>query len=179
MNPIVAVVGRPNVGKSTLFNRLVGQSLAIVDDMPGVTRDRHYAPAHLHGRNVTLVDTGGFDLTSDDPLQQGIARHVQAAIEEADAIICVLDGTASPTEPDREAINLLRRSDKPVAVEPEPAAPAVLVRIESKDPICGMMVDSVTAKFRSAFAERTVYFCCRHCKEMFDEDPERYRDALS
>ena len=114
MNPIVAVVGRPNVGKSTLFNRLVGQSLAIVDDMPGVTRDRHYAPAHLHGRNVTLVDTGGFDLTSDDPLQQGIARHVEAAIEEADAIICVLDGTSPPTEPDREAINLLRRSDKPV-----------------------------------------------------------------
>jgi len=72
-----------------------------------------------------------------------------------------------------------RRSDKTVAVEPEPAAPAVLVRIESKDPICGMMVDSVTAKFRSAFAERTVYFCCRHCKEMFDEDPERYRAALS
>ena len=61
----------------------------------------------------------------------------------------------------------------------EPAAPAVLVRIEAKDPICGMMVDSVTARFRSEFAERTVYFCCRHCKEMFDEDPERYRAALS
>ncbi len=114
MNPIVAVVGRPNVGKSTLFNRLVGRSLAIVDDMPGVTRDRHYAQAHLYGRNVTVVDTGGFDLTSGDPLQQGIARHVQAAIEEADAIICVLDGTAPPSEPDREAVDLLRRSDKPV-----------------------------------------------------------------
>jgi GTPase len=114
MNPIVAVVGRPNVGKSTLFNRLVGASLAIVDDMPGVTRDRHYAPAHLHGRNVTLVDTGGFDLTSDDPMQQGIARHVEAAIEEADAIICVLDGSAPPMQPDREAVDLLRRSDKPV-----------------------------------------------------------------
>lgn len=114
MTPIVAVVGRPNVGKSTLFNRLVGQALAIVDDMPGVTRDRHYAPAHLHGRNVTLVDTGGFDLTSEDPMQQGIARQVQAAIDEADVIVCVLDGTAPPTQPDREAVDLLRRSRKPV-----------------------------------------------------------------
>jgi GTP-binding protein len=114
MTPIVAVVGRPNVGKSTLFNRLVGQALAIVDDMPGVTRDRHYAPAHLFGRNVTLVDTGGFDLTSEDPMQQGIARQVQAAIDEADVIVCVLDGTSPPTQPDREAIDLLRRSKKPV-----------------------------------------------------------------
>jgi xanthine dehydrogenase accessory factor len=87
--------------------------------------------------------------------------------------------------PEEIAVSILaeiiqhRRSENAVGVEPEPAAPAVLVRIESKDPICGMMVDSVTARFRSEFAERTVYFCCRHCKEMFDEDPERYRAALS
>src|SRR3954467_13473471 len=111
----IAIVGRPNVGKSTLFNRLVGKKLAIVDDQPGVTRDRHYAPAHIHGHNVTLVDTGGFDPTSDDPMQQGIARHVNAAIEEADVIVCVLDGTMSVTGPDREAVKLLRRSKKPVA----------------------------------------------------------------
>jgi len=111
---IVAVVGRPNVGKSTLFNRLAGKKLAIVDDQPGVTRDRHYAPAHIHGHNVTLVDTGGFDPTSGDPMQQGIARHVNAAIAEADVIVCVLDGSMSPTGPDREAVNLLRRSKKPV-----------------------------------------------------------------
>ena len=111
---IVAVVGRPNVGKSTLFNRLVGKKLAIVDDQPGVTRDRHYSPAHIHGHNVTLVDTGGFDPTSGDPMQQGIARHVNAAIQEADVIVCVLDGSMSPTGPDREAIALLRRSQKPV-----------------------------------------------------------------
>lgn len=114
MTPIVAVVGRPNVGKSTLFNRLAGQKLAIVDDMPGVTRDRHYADAHLGGRNVTLVDTGGFDMTSGDPLQQGIARQVQAALDEADLVLCVLDGTSPPTEPDREAVQLLRRSGKRV-----------------------------------------------------------------
>ena len=114
MTQIVAVVGRPNVGKSTLFNRLVGKKLAIVDDQPGVTRDRHYAPAHIHGHNVTLVDTGGFDPTSGDPMQQGIARHVNAAVEEADVIVCVLDGSMSPTGPDREAIKLLRRAKKPV-----------------------------------------------------------------
>lgn len=114
MTPIVAVVGRPNVGKSTLFNRLAGKSLAIVDDAPGITRDRHYAPAHLAGRDVTLVDTGGFDPASGDPMQQGIARHVEAAIAEADVIVCVLDGTLPPTTPDREAVALLRGADKPV-----------------------------------------------------------------
>ena len=112
--PLVAVVGRPNVGKSTLFNRLVGKKLAIVDDQPGVTRDRHYAPAHIHGHNVTLIDTGGFDPTSDDRMQQGIARHVTAAIAEADVIVCVLDGSMGVTGPDRDAVKLLRRSSKPV-----------------------------------------------------------------
>lgn len=114
MTPIVAVVGRPNVGKSTLFNRLAGKSLAIVDDQPGITRDRHYAPAHLAGREIQLVDTGGFDPASGDPMQQGIARHVEAAIAEADVIVCVLDGTLPPTTPDREAVALLRHSNKPV-----------------------------------------------------------------
>jgi GTP-binding protein len=114
MTPIVAIVGRPNVGKSTLFNRLVGQKLAIVHDLPGVTRDRHYSDAHVGGRNLTVVDTGGFDPTSDDPMQSGIARHVLTAIEEADVVVCVLDGTLPPTEPDRDAVQVLRRSGKPV-----------------------------------------------------------------
>jgi GTPase len=114
MRPIVAVVGRPNVGKSTLFNRLAGKPLAIVDDAPGITRDRHYAEAHLAGREITLIDTGGFDPASGDPMQQGIARHVEAAIAEADVIVCVLDGTLPPTTPDREAVALLRQSNKPV-----------------------------------------------------------------
>jgi GTP-binding protein len=114
MRPIVAVVGRPNVGKSTLFNRLAGKPLAIVDDAPGITRDRHYAEAHLAGREITLIDTGGFDPQSGDPMQQGIARHVEAAIAEADVIVCVLDGALPPTTPDREAVSLLRHSNKPV-----------------------------------------------------------------
>lgn len=114
MKPIVAIVGRPNVGKSTLFNRLAGKRLAIVHDEPGVTRDRHYADAHLQGRDLTIVDTGGFDPESDDPMRQGIVRHVEAAIAEADLVLCVLDVSAPPTPADREAVALLRRSAKPV-----------------------------------------------------------------
>jgi GTP-binding protein len=114
MTPIVAIVGRPNVGKSTLFNRLVGKSLAIVHDVAGVTRDRHYAEAHLSGRTLTLVDTGGFDPTSGDPMQAGIARQVEVAIEEADVVVCVLDATTPPTGPDRDAVKLLRQSGKAV-----------------------------------------------------------------
>jgi len=113
VTPIVAIVGRPNVGKSTLFNRLVGKSLAIVHDMPGVTRDRHYATAHLSGRTISLVDTGGFDPESDDPMKLGIARHVQSAIEEADVVVCLLDGSNPPMGADREAVRLLRQGGKP------------------------------------------------------------------
>ncbi len=114
MTTIVAVVGRPNVGKSTLFNRLVGHRAAIVDDQPGVTRDRNYADAHLQGRDLTLIDTGGFDPDSEDPMRQGIARHVLAAIEEADVVLCLLDGSMPATSADREAVALLRRGGKPV-----------------------------------------------------------------
>lgn len=114
MTPIVAIVGRPNVGKSTLFNRLVGKDLAIVHDEPGVTRDRHYADAHVHGRDVVVVDTGGFDPRAPDSRSAGIVRGVEAAISEADAIVCLFDGTAPPLPGDREAVELLRRSKKPV-----------------------------------------------------------------
>jgi GTPase len=114
MIPIVAIVGRPNVGKSSLFNRLVGHRLAIVDDQPGVTRDRHYADALLHGRTLTLVDTGGFDPTSEDPMGQGIARQVRTALDQADVVVCVLDGSMPPTAPDGDAVTLLRRSGKSV-----------------------------------------------------------------
>jgi GTP-binding protein len=114
VTPIVAIVGRPNVGKSTLFNRFAGKDLAIVYDEPGVTRERHYADAHLHGRDIMLIDTGGFDPSTKDPVAVGIVRHVEAAIAEADVILCILDGTASPTPADRDAVALLRRSKKPV-----------------------------------------------------------------
>ncbi len=112
--PIVCVVGRPNVGKSTLFNRLARRKLAIVHDEPGVTRDRHYADTEAFGRAYTLVDTGGFDPEDDDPMKTGIARHVKAALAEADAVIFVTDATTELTSADRAAIKLLRAAKKPV-----------------------------------------------------------------
>jgi GTPase len=111
---LVAIVGRPNVGKSTVFNRLVGRREAIVHDEPGVTRDRHYAPVLSLGRSYTVVDTGGFDPESDDPMRQGIARQVQVAVAEADVVVCVLDAMQGPTDADRKAVQLLRRSGRPV-----------------------------------------------------------------
>lgn len=112
--PRVAVVGRPNVGKSTLFNRLARRRLAIVHDMPGVTRDRHYADTTAFGREYTLIDTGGYDPESDDPMQTGITRHVEDAMAEADVVVFVADAQVPLTSADRAAVGLLRKSNKPV-----------------------------------------------------------------
>ncbi|HET6416896.1 MAG TPA: ribosome biogenesis GTPase Der [Polyangiales bacterium] len=112
--PLVAIVGRPNVGKSTLFNRLAGQHIAIVEDIPGVTRDRHYADAFALGREIVLIDTGGFDPDSDDPMKAGIASQVRLALEECDLVVCVVDATVDPLPADREAVALLRDAGKPV-----------------------------------------------------------------
>ena len=112
--PIVAVVGRPNVGKSSLFNRLAGKPLAIVHDEPGVTRDRHYADVWALGRSYVLIDTGGFDLDRDDPMGERIREQVALAVSEADLVVCVFDAQAGLTDGDREAVAMLRRSAKPV-----------------------------------------------------------------
>jgi len=111
---IVALVGRPNVGKSTLWNRLIGRKEAIVHDQPGVTRDRHYGDVLSRGRRYTLVDTGGFDPESLDPMRQGIKRQVELAIAEADVIVCVLDAAQAIVPADHKEIALLRRAQKPV-----------------------------------------------------------------
>jgi GTP-binding protein len=111
---IVAVVGRPNVGKSSLFNRLAGRRIAIVHDEPGVTRDRHYADVLSLGRSYVLIDTGGFDLETDDPMSEQIAHQVEIAVTEADIVVCVLDAAEGPTAADRDAVQMLRRSGKPV-----------------------------------------------------------------
>ena len=112
--PLVAIVGRPNVGKSTLFNRLARRRAAIVHDEPGVTRDRNYVDTTAFGRDYTLVDTGGFDPDSDDPMKNGITRHVKSAISEADVIVFVSDAQVPLTSADRVAVKLLRETDKPV-----------------------------------------------------------------
>ena len=113
MKPIVAVVGRPNVGKSTIFNRLTRSRAAIVHDEPGVTRDRHYGDVETGGRIFTLIDTGGFDPGSDDPMRQGIGRQIELALAEADVVVCVLDATEPATSVDHAEMKLLRAKKKP------------------------------------------------------------------
>jgi GTP-binding protein len=111
---IVALIGRPNVGKSTLFNRLVGKKTAIVHNEPGVTRDRHYGDVQSRGRRFTLVDTGGFDPESPDPMKRGIKRQIDLAVQEADVIVCVLDAEESAAPADHAELSLLRKAEKPV-----------------------------------------------------------------
>ncbi|MFN7973327.1 MAG: ribosome biogenesis GTPase Der [Acidobacteriota bacterium] len=110
----VAIVGRPNVGKSTLFNRLVGRRKAIVHDLPGITRDRVTGEALVGGAPVVIVDTGGFDTTSDDVIRRGIKEQVERAIRECDLILFIVDSRAPLTAQDLEIAEKLRKSGKPV-----------------------------------------------------------------
>ena len=111
--PVVAVVGRPNVGKSTLFNRVLGQRLAIVEDRPGVTRDRNFARAEWAGRDFYLVDTGGMVEGSDEPMDRLIREQVLVAIGEADVLVLVVDGKAGPHPLDYAIAEYLRKTQKP------------------------------------------------------------------
>jgi len=114
MNTLIAIVGRPNVGKSTLFNRLTRSRAALVDDQPGITRDRLYAPVEWESKGFTLVDTGGFDDSEDAPLLQGIRNQVVKAIEEADRILFIVDGRDGLMPGDEKIADVLRRSRKKV-----------------------------------------------------------------
>ena len=114
-NPIVAIVGRPNVGKSTLFNRIAGERISIVEDTPGVTRDRIYTHAEWLGKNFNLIDTGGIDM-SDQPLTTQIREQAEIAIDEADVIVLVVDVQNGITDADEKVAQLLYRSNKPVVL---------------------------------------------------------------
>lgn len=112
--PLVAVVGRPNVGKSTFFNRIVGQRISIVEDTPGVTRDRIYADAEWCGTQFTLVDTGGLEIKSEDEMWTHIRAQAQIAVDTADLVIFMLDGKTGLTHDDYEVAAFLKKSKKPV-----------------------------------------------------------------
>ncbi len=116
MKPLVAIVGRPNVGKSTLFNRIVGKKVSIVEDFEGVTRDRLYCDAEWCGFNFTLIDTGGLEIKSEDKMWRHIREQARIAVEIAEEVIFVVDGKAGMTANDLEVADFLRTSKKPVIV---------------------------------------------------------------
>jgi GTP-binding protein len=113
-SPVLAIVGRPNVGKSTLFNKLLGERKAIVDDSPGVTRDRNYGDAEWAGRKFQLIDTGGLDTDAEGGLEESVQKQSRLALREADVILFLFDGKGGLNPLDREAVGLLRKEDKPV-----------------------------------------------------------------
>ena len=114
--PIVAVVGRPNVGKSTLVNRIVGRRMAVVEEQPGVTRDRRQFEAEWAGRTFLLVDTGGWELNPRDSIEEAIRQQVEAALGSADVVVFVADATTPMLDDDREVVEMLRRADLPVVL---------------------------------------------------------------
>ncbi|MGI6226809.1 MAG: ribosome biogenesis GTPase Der [Peptococcales bacterium] len=114
MKPIVAIVGRPNVGKSTLFNRLTGGRVAIIEDTPGVTRDRLYRDAEWQGVPFTVIDTGGIEINKEDVFLEEIKKQAEIAIEEADVILFIVDAKTSITIDDQEVAQMLRKANKPV-----------------------------------------------------------------
>jgi GTPase len=113
MKPVIALVGRPNVGKSTLFNRLTHTRDAIVADFPGLTRDRHYGNAHLGRREFIVIDTGGFEPRSEDGIYQEMAKQTRQAVAESDVVVFVLDARAGPSAQDHDIANYLRKLGKP------------------------------------------------------------------
>ncbi len=116
IKPIVAIVGRPNVGKSTFFNKICGKRISIVDDTPGVTRDRIYADANWAGHDFTLIDTGGIDSNSDDLFQADIKKQALFAVQEADVVVLLVDGRVGVTTNDEEVASILLRHKVPIVL---------------------------------------------------------------
>ena len=114
--PIVAVVGRPNVGKSTFFNKITGKKISIVENIPGVTRDRIYCDAEWCGKQFTMIDTGGIELKSQDEMWRHIKKQAEIAVDMADVIIFMCDVKGGLTASDFEVASMLRRSNKPICL---------------------------------------------------------------
>ena len=114
--PLIAIVGRPNVGKSMLFNKLVGKRLAIVEDVPGITRDRQYGKSEWRGRSFALVDTGGIEPRTDSEILISMREQAETAMETADVIVLVTDVKTGPTAADADVAVMLQRSKKPVVL---------------------------------------------------------------
>ena len=114
--PVVAIVGRPNVGKSMLFNKLIGQRMSIVEDTPGVTRDRLYADCEWSGRSFTVVDTGGIEPRTDSEILRFMREQAEIAIQNADVIIFMTDIKTGMTASDQDVANMLQRSNKPIVL---------------------------------------------------------------
>jgi len=121
MQPVVSIVGRPNVGKSTIFNRLIGARQAIVDDQYGVTRDRHYGETYWNGREFNVIDTGGYLPEETSVITTGIREQIHIAIEESDVILFVVDTVSGITSLDKSVAGLLREQEKPVLLVPNKA----------------------------------------------------------
>ena len=163
--PIVAVVGRPNVGKSTFFNKMAGRRVSIVDDMPGVTRDRVYVDVEWCGRAFTLVDTGGMELKSEDSMWRHIKRQAELAVDLADVILFFTDGKAGVTPGDHDIADFLRNTKKPVVLAvnkidgPDSSAMYDFYELDMGDPVAvsaeqslglGDLLDEVVARFGDA-----------------------------
>lgn len=177
---IVAIVGRPNVGKSSIFNRILGKRAAIVDDQPGVTRDRLYGETEWSGKQFYIVDTGGIKSETEHPFMDLIERQVDLAIEEANAIIFVIDGKSGVTPMDEEIAQMLRRSRKPVVV-----AMNKLDNERMEDMMLGEAyglgfddVVATSAEHNNGFGEVLDFVTAHLPSESIDEDDDEIRVAL-